>query len=280
MRIKVTADSTCDLSPEMIRDYDITIFSLYVRMGEDVYQDGVTIHPQDIFSQVEQGAPLPATAAVNSEDYRKGFAELSPLYDAVIHISLGSGFSSCCQNATIAAEEFPNVYVIDSANLSTGQGLVVMEAVRLSKQGLDGADIAAKLNELVPKVEASFLLDRLDYMQKGGRCSMVAMLGANLLRLKPCIEVQNGEMKLVEKFRGPFPKCISEYCRKRLENRQDLQDGMVFITHPDASQKAVDAAREAVETYGNFANIYETHAGCTISSHCGPNTLGILFIRK
>lgn len=278
--IKITSDSTCDLSPELIRDYDIGIAPLYINKGDETFRDGVDIFPADIFRHVDAGGDITTTSAVNLADYIAFFEPLSREYDAVIHINISADFSACYQNACMAAREFTNVFVVDSRNLSSGHGHVVVEAAKLARAGLDPRAICDQLNDLTGRVEASFILDRLDYMRKGGRCSAVTALGANLLKLKPCIEVVDGKMRVGKKYRGAFEKCIREYVRDRLDGRGDIVYERIFITHPAAAQSAVDAAREAVAQYAHFTEVIETHAGCTVSSHCGPNTLGVLFIRK
>lgn len=279
MSIKITSDSTSDLSPELLERYDITLLPLYVSVGEDTFRDGVDVKPDDLFAYVERSGTLPSTAAVNVADYEKRFAEFAADHEAVIHITISSDFSSCYQNACIAAEEFDNVYVVDSRNLSTGHGHVVMEAALAAERGMSAPDIVDYLNDLAGRVEASFILDRLDYMVKGGRCSMVTALGANLLKLKPCIEVVDGKMKVVKKYRGAFSKVLQDYVRDRLDGRDDVIYDRIFITHTPCPDGTVEAVREAIGRYAKFTDVIETTAGCTISCHCGPNTLGILFIR-
>lgn len=280
MRIKVTSDSTCDLSPELLSRYDITLIPLSVIMGGKSYQDGVDIHPADIFAHVENGGALCSTAAVNVEDYRARFSEFSPQYDAVIHITIGSGFSACYQNASIASSSFSNVYVVDSMNLSTGQGHLVVEAAQLAFQGMSALEICSRLNAMRSRVEASFIMDRLEYMQKGGRCSSVMALGGKLLKIKPCIAVQDGAMRMVDKYRGNFAKCVEKYVKDQLKDRKDLRLDRIFITHTPVDAEAVSAARETILKYAPFVEIYETMAGCTVSCHCGPGTLGVLFITR
>lgn len=194
MKIKITSDSTCDLSPELLRENDIELFPLFINKGDESFRDGVDIQPADIFAHVAAGGALCSTAAVPVGVFHDRFAELAKEYDAVFHVNIGSGFSASHQNAVLAAEDLPNVYVIDSRNLSTGQGHVVLEACRLAKTATDPEEMYRQLNAFAPTVDASFLLDRLDYMVKGGRCSSVVALGANLLRLKPCIEVVDNKM--------------------------------------------------------------------------------------
>ena len=280
MAIKITSDSTCDLSPELLARYDIFLTPLYVIMDGKTYRDGVDIHPEDIFRHVDNGGKLCSTSAVNMEDYRECFARFSPQYDAVIHITIGSGFSTCYQNASIAAAGFPNVYVVDSQNLSSGQGHLVVEAAQLAEKGMSAVEIFSRLQEMRGRVEASFVLDRRDYMQKGGRCSTATALGANLLRIKPCIEVRGGAMGVEEKYRGKLTHCIEKYVKDRLKDRKGVRPDRIFITHAAAPQEAVEAARAAIEKYASFAEIIETHAGCTVSCHCGPGTLGVLFINE
>lgn len=279
MSIKITSDSTCDLPEELLERFDITLLPLYVSVGEDTYRDGVDIQPADLFAYVERRGTLPSTAAVNVADYAKCFAEFSAEREAVIHITISSEFSSCYQNACIAAEEFDNVYVVDSRNLSCGHGLVVVEAALAAQRGMAAPEIVELLHDLTGRVEASFLLERLDYMVKGGRCSMVAALGANLLKLKPCIEVVDGKMKVVKKYRGAYQKVFQEYVRDRLSGREDICHDRIFIAHTEGSHAELEVLRGAVAEYGKFAETYETVAGCTISCHCGPHTAGILFIR-
>lgn len=280
MSIKITADSTCDLSPELVQFYNVEIFPLSIIQDGEARKDGLEITPDDIFRHVDGGGALPTTAAVSVGDYQDRFAVLSAQYEAVIHINISADFSSCYQNACIAAEEFNNVYAVDSRNLSTGHGHVVIEAVLAARRGMGAEDLVEYLKELTKRVESSFIMDRLDYMVKGGRCSTVTMLGANLLRLKPCIEVRDGTMGVVRKYRGSFEKCLREYIKERLEGREDLVHDRIFITHSTASEETVRMVREEIAKYAQFTQVLETRVGCTVCSHCGPGTLGILFIRS
>ena len=280
MSIKITSDSTSDLSPTLLEQYDITVLPLYVTMGEQTCQDGVDARPEDLFAYVERTGSLPTTAAVNVADYHDCFAQFSPRHEAVIHITISSDFSSCYQNACVAAEGFSNVYVVDSRNLSTGHGLVVLEAALAAQRGEQPEAIVAHLNEVAGQVEASFVVDKLDYLVKGGRCSSAAALGANLLKLKPCIEVVDGRMKVGKKYRGNYDKVLLQYVRERLDGRDDLALDRIFVTHTPCRPETVEAVKAEIQTYAPFSEIIETTAGCTISSHCGPNTLGIQFLRS
>jgi len=280
MNIKILADSTCDLPAQLLLEHDITLVPLTVVKGDEQFQDGVTITPAEIFAHVAAGGGLCSTAAVSIGEYSDLFEKYSREYDGVLHINIGSGFSACHQNALLAAEEFDNVGVLDSRNLSTGQGLVVLEACRLAKE-LDSLDaILARLEAFRGKVEASFLVDKLDYLVKGGRCSSAAALGSNLLSLKPCIEVKDGKMSVGKKYRGSYSKCLATYVRERLTGREDIDSKTLFLTYTTVSDDCRTAVTQALAEHGSFETIYEGTAGCTVSCHCGPDTLGILFVRK
>ncbi len=280
MKIKILSDSTCDLSPAQLAQHDISLARLTTIKNGEAFIDGETITPADIFAHVSAGGNLCSTTAVNVGEYEELFEKYAQEYDGVIHINIGSGFSSCYQNACLAAEEFPNVRVIDSQNLSTGQGHVVLEACRLAKTCGNLDEIAEKLKDFATRVEASFVLDQLAYMAKGGRCSSVAALGANLLGLKPCIEVKNGKMGVVKKYRGSYAKCLASYVKDRLADREDIIRSELFITYTPVPEDCLAAVKDAVNQYGDFETVYETQAGCTVSCHCGPGTLGVLFVRK
>ena len=198
----------------------------------------------------------------------------------MLHITIGSGFSSCFQNACIAAQEFDNVAVVDSMNLSTGQGLVVLEACRLAKECNSLEELREKVQTFTSRVEASFLVDKLNYLVKGGRCSAAAALGANLLNLKPCIEVRDGKMIVVKKYRGNYAKCLANYVKDRLDGRDDLTREILFVTKTPVTDECHAAVMEAIDQCPAFETMYETNAGCTVSCHCGPGTLGVLFVRK
>ena len=280
MNFKITSDSTCDLSKELLEKYNITIAPLTVIKNGENYSDGITITPDEIFAHVAAGGDLCSTTAVNVGEYEDFFRKFSPEYDGVLHINIGAGFSCSYQNATLAAEEFENVRTIDSMNLSTGQGLVVLKACELAQECQSLEELQEKVQAFTARIEASFLLDQLAYMVKGGRCSSAAALGANLLNLKPCIEVKDGKMGVVKKYRGNYAKCLASYVKDRLADREDLDRKHLFVTHTPVTEACEEAVKNAVDAYGNFENIYWTEAGCTVSCHCGPGTLGVLFVRK
>ncbi|NLL49217.1 MAG: DegV family protein [Firmicutes bacterium] len=276
--IRVSSDSTCDLSPQMIEELDIAITPLSITVGDQVFMDGVDIRPDNIFHYVEQGKTC-VTGAVNVYEYQKHFQKLTEKGDRVIHISLGSGFSSCYNHAILAARDFPGVEVVNSQSLSTGSGHLVYEAALLAQEGLELEEIKARLEALRTKIDASFIIDQLDYLAKGGRCSSITAQGARILRLKPSIEVRNGAMIVGRKYRGTFEKALRLYVLDRLEDPASLDPSRMFITHAGCDPQIIAMVQALVEEHGDFAQILVTEAGCTISNHCGPNTLGVLFKR-
>lgn len=280
MKIKVTADSTCDLPATLLEKYQIDLVPLIVMKEDEEFLDNVTITPHDIFQHVAGGGSICTTAARSASVYQELFAKYAGDFEGVIHISLGSGFSSSCQNAFIAAQKFPNVRVVDSQNLCCGQGLLVLKACELAEAGTDLGEIVRRLEAYIPMVETSFVLDRLDYMAKGGRCSMVTALGANLLNLKPCIELRNGKMSVGKKYRGHFDKCLTSYVRDCLLNREDIDRSKLVLVYTEIDPAILTAVRDTLSQCGEFEVVYEAVAGCTISCHCGPNTLGVIFARK
>lgn len=280
MKVKITSDSTCDLSPELIEKYDIAITPLSVHCGDKVGRDGVEITPETIYDYVDASGQLPRTSAVNVFDYVREFRHWRQQGYSIVHFCISSDFSSSHQNACIAAADIGQVYVVDSRNLSTGQGLLVLHGAELAAAGQTAEEIQKACTDLAPQVEASFVIDRLDYLYKGGRCSALSAFGGNLLKLKPCIEVKDGKMGVAKKYRGKYAKCLANYVKDRLDGRDDLDDGILFITHTGVSDECHEAVMEAVSTYGHFHKVYETLAGCTVSCHCGPGTLGVLFVRK
>lgn len=280
MNIKIISDSTCDLPMSLAEQYNVTMSPLTIIKDGESFKDNVTITPAEIFAHVAAGGSLCSTAAGNMADYQDLFAQYTNDYDGVLHISLGSGFSSSYQNACLAADEFDNVKVVDSQNLSTGQALVVLYACKQAQSCETLDQLHADVQAYTSRVEASFLLNRLDYMVKGGRCSAAAALGANLLNLKPCIEVRNGKMGVVKKYRGNYAKCLANYVKDRLDGRDDLVGDTLFLTYTTVTDDCRQAVVDAIAQYGSFEEMIEGTAGCTVSCHCGPETLGILFVRK
>ena len=245
-------------------------------LGERSGIDG-DITPEDIFQFVDETGVLPKTSAINEFQYDQHFSKLLKNHDAVIHISLSSSISSACLNAAHAASIMHNVFVIDSKSLSTGIALLAIYARKLVDQGLDVKEVAVKVKERVPFVQASFVINSLNYLYKGGRCSGLAMFSAAVFRIKPQIVVQNGKMVPQKKYHGRSEACVANYCKETLAEFNNPDKSIAFVTHSHATPEMVEIAKKSLMDAG-FKTIYETIAQATITSHCGPKTLGILFI--
>ena len=278
--IKITTDSTCDLPEALLREYDITVLPLGIVKGEGLFRDGVDIHPADIAAHVDAGGAITTTNAVNTADYLDCFSRLLKTCDAVVHVNLGSKISSCHQNARIAAAELSNVYVADSDNITVGMGELVLRAAQAARAGHTPEEILAELEDLRRRMEVSFVLDRLDYMKRGGRCSAVTAIGANLLKLHPCIEVVDGKLAVTKKYRGSMERVVSDYLHDRLDGRDDIDTERIWLVDSAFGPELADAARAVLQADGRFGEILESKAGCTIFSHCGPNTVGLAILRR
>ena len=281
MKVKIISDSTCDLSKDIIAKYDIAVVPLYVVINEETKKDGIDASPEDIYEYVEKNGKLPTTSAANLGDYLDVFKYWREQGYEIVHFNISGEFSSSYRNACLAAEEIDGVYVVDSRNLSTGQGLVVLHGAEMAMNGCSAKEIYESCTDITSKVEASFVVDSIDYLYKGGRCSALAAFGANLLKLKPCIEVKNGKMDPGKKYRGNISRVMINYVIDRLSGRDDIDKHRVFITHTKCEKEDVENVRaKLMELCPDFEEILETTAGCTVTTHCGPNTLGILFVRK
>lgn len=280
-KVKIISDSTSDLSKELYEKYDVSVIPLPVTLGTDSFLDGISVTPEDLYNYYNTTKKLPKTAAPAAFTYREEFEKWTSQGYAIICFTIGSGFSVSNTNARMAAEDLEDVYVIDPKNLSTGIGLMIVQAAEWAEEGVPAKEIAARLEVMRDKVEASFVINNLEFLWKGGRCSGVTALGANVLRLKPCIEVVDGKMSVGKKYRGNLSACLKNYVKDRLAGRTDIDTHRLFITHSGMDQSdLVPAVWEAVEQYQHFDEILFTHANCTVCTHCGPNTLGILFVRK
>ena len=278
--IRITCDSTCDLTAALYETYRVQPVPLGVSLGDDFRRDGVNIKPQDIYDYAAATGSLPKTSAISVGEYEELFRSLTAQGDSVIHINLSSELSASHQNACLAAQMVGNVYVVDSRNLSSGSGHLVLIARELADQGKSPQEIVKALEDARDKLDVSFVLQTLEYLHMGGRCSGVAAFGANLMKLRPEIEVVNGKMQVGSKYRGTMEKTILAYIRGRLEGRTDIDCGRIFITHSGVPQDIEDKAVALVKELQPFREVLVTSAGCTISSHCGPNCLGVLFLRK
>ena len=280
MKIKISADSTCDLSPELIERYHIGITPLYIIRGEETLRDGIDVRPEELYEYANVTGKLCKTAAVNVSDYLAYFAACREEYDAVIHFTISSDMSACYQNACIAAAEFTNVYPVDSRNLSTGIGHLVLDAAEMAEQGMDAADIASALEKKREKLDVSFVIDTLEYLKRGGRCSALVAMSANLLHLKPCIEVKDGKMGVGHKYRGKLEKCYVQYIEERLKGRDDIDCHRIFITDSGCDEATWRELERVVRACQPFEEVIHTRDGCTVSNHCGPGCMGILYYHK
>ncbi len=279
--IRITADSTCDLSPELLQQYGIDTLPLYVVLDGQAYKDGVEMTPDELYAWVKANRKLGSTAAINVDEYLTFFTEKRKSCDTVIHFTISSEMSSCYQNACIAAAEVGGVYVMDSRNLSTGIGLQVLRACELAEQGMAAEVIVSYLREMAGRVDATFVPESLEFLKMGGRCSAATALSASLLRIKPCIQVREGSMVVGKKYTGSMENVLMKYIGDRLGDLEKVDLSRVFITHSGMSDPAlVDKVKDAVLAIAPFEDVQVTRAGCTVSMHCGPNTLGVLFCKK
>jgi len=281
-KILLSADSTCDISGELLARTKVNLFPMHIILGENSYDDGVDIRPDDIYANFKATGKLPKTAAINTQEYIDKFKPyIDDGYD-VIHISLGSALSSSYQNCVTAAEQLGHLYPIDSCNLSSGSGHLVIEAADRIRKGMEVTEIVKEVKELVPKCHASFVIDKLDYLRAGGRCSTLAMLGANLLQLKPCILVDNkdGSMTVGKKYRGRLDKVLLSYVHDQLSAYENIRSSRIFITHAGIDPKYINMIKEEIDKLSYFSEVFIERASCTISSHCGPGTIGVLFMTE
>ncbi|MBR5968008.1 MAG: DegV family protein [Lachnospiraceae bacterium] len=279
--VRILADSTCDLSKELTERYSIGIIPLYVRLGDDEYLDGVNITPADLYKWSDEHGQTPKTAAPGIEDISK---LLDPAgTDEYIIFTISSSMSASFNNSRLAAENMEmtdRVHVIDSANLSTGIGLQVIRAAELAAEGKTAAEIVAEIEAIKDKVRASFVIDTLVYLHRGGRCSGMAALVGSVLKIHPRIAVADGAMHPEQKYRGSSRKYVLEYVKDMEQDLLHARKDRVFITHSPCDRAVIDSVREYLESLHHFDEILETDAGSVVSSHCGPGTLGVLFIAE
>lgn len=281
--VKIISDSTCDLSPELVAKYDIDILPLHILLGEDEFEDGKTITPEQIFKWADEHKTTPKTSAPSLEKAIELFRPYVEEKREIVCFSISSSMSTSGNVMRLAAEELEAsalITVIDSANLSTGIGHLVIEAAIMAKNGKTAAEISAAIEELKPLVRASFIVDTLIYLYRGGRCNAVAAMAGSVLKLHPKIVVENGAMDASKKYRGKLATVILSYVKDMEEALKKARPDRVFITHSGCDTEIVNAVRSYLESLGVFQEILETRAGGVISSHCGPGTLGVLFIAQ
>ena len=281
--VKIISDSTCDLSPELIAKYDIDILPLHILLGEDEYEDGRNITPQQIYDWSDTHKTTPKTSAPSLAEAIELFRPYIEEKREIVCFSISGSMSTSGNVMRLAAEELEAsdlVTVIDSANLSTGIGLLVIEAAIMAGKGQSAAEIIAAIEVLKPKVRASFVVDTLTYLYRGGRCNAVSAMAGGVLRLHPKIVVENGAMDASKKYRGKINSVIMSYVKDMEEDLKSARPERVFITHSGCDRDTVNAVRSYLESFGIFHELLETRAGGVVSSHCGPGTLGVLFIAK
>ncbi len=279
-KIQICCDSSCDLGPELCERYSIILNPFRITLGDESFVDGVEISPDELYAYHDRTGTLPKTSATNMAEHMDFFEKQLENAEEVIFFTISSKMSVNNHAANLAAEELDNVYVVDSGNLSTGVGLLLIAAAEMAEQGLSAKEIVEKVEALRANVNASFVIDSLEYLHKGGRCSSVAALGANLLKLKPCIEVVNGSMGVSKKYRGRFADVLKSYAAERLENKENIITDHIFITHAGVDEEIINAVTEVINSTIEYKELHVTRAGATVSVHCGRNTLGILFLQN
>lgn len=275
--VMITADSTCDLSPELLERYQIRTIPLTILLGEESYFDG-EFTPADMYRRYRLDGTLPKTAAPGLQEYFDFFAPKVREGYEFVHLSISSELSGSFNTARLVAGELDGIHVVDSRQLSTGLGLLAIEGAECRERGMGAAEIAEHLRALTNKVETSFVLDTLEFMRKGGRCSGVAALGANLLQLKPALEMRDGKLQVYKKYRGQIRHVYRQYIHERLAGRK-VRPGHVFLTESgEVDEQTLAELEQLVRDSIEVEEIHHTIAGCTVSSHCGPKTLGVLFL--
>lgn len=277
-KIKIISDSTSDLPKELLEQYQIEIVPLIVSLGSKALQDGVTVFPDDLYRYYQETRQMPKTAAPSPAAFGGRFRYWTDWGYAVICFTISSEFSASYANARLAAADFADVFVVDSRNLTTGIGLLVLRAAELAAQGAAAADVFDEIQAMREKIRTSFVIDTLQYLWKGGRCSGVTALGANLLHLRPCIEVESGKMVVTKKYRGTLQTCVLHYLDDKLAGRTDIDLRRAFLTHSGMTDESmIKAARKHILRLQKFDQLLIARAGSTISTHCGPNTMSIVF---
>lgn len=279
-RILITADSTTDLTPDLIERYGVKILPLGITLGDVTYKDGVDVTPEDIRTYYKETGLLPKTSSPNLGDTEDFFRQYTEKGFSIVHFSLSSALSSSYSNACLAAQSFDNVFVVDTENLSFGGGILVVEAAKMAERGMDAEAIADACRSLAKRVDTTFVIDSLEFLHKGGRCSALSVLGANLLKIKPCIAVRNGSMNIAEKYRGKFEKVVRDYLFDLLGDRSDIEPGGIHVFHAGCTDEVVRVTEDTVKEILGTDDVTIPRAGCTIFSHCGPDTVGIFLLRK
>ena len=283
MSVKIISDSTCDLSKELIEKYNVDILPLHIVLGEVEYKDGEEISPDKIYEWADANKTTPKTSAIAITDVMDTYEKWLKEYDEIVIFSISGKMSTTVNVMRMGAEELEmedRIFVVDSENLSTGSGLLVIEAAIMAQEGKSANEIVACLKELKPRVKASFVVDTLTYLHRGGRCSGVAALAGSALKLHPKIVVEDGAMKPDKKYRGKMKKVILDYTKEMEPQFLAAKKDRVFITHSGCETEVLESVQEYLDSLHYFDEILVTRAGGVISSHCGPGTLGVLFIEN
>ena len=277
----ISADSTCDLSPELRERYNIKMLPLTITLGEESFPDDGRFTAEHLYARYRADGTLPQTSAPNLQEFLDFYGPYIERGSEVVHLSISEELSLTATNARLAAQEFPpgSFYPVDSRMLSTGVGLLAIEGAERRDEGMSAAEIAVHLEALTEKVETSFVLDTLAFMAKGGRCSNFAALGANLLKLKPALEMKDGKLGVYKKYRGGIESVYKQYIAERLAGKR-VRPGHVVLTESGGISEETLVELEALirETVPEVKEIHHTTAGCTVSTHCGPKTMGVLFL--
>ncbi len=279
-KVAITTESTVDLTAELLEKYNITVIPLGIEMDGQILLDGIDAKPDDLYDYYARTGKLAHTSAASIGEYEDLFRSLTEQGYDVVHVALADFLSCTQQNARMAAEEFDNVYIVNSKRLSTGIGLLAIRAAELANEGKSAEEIAKEVEELSYCADVSFVLDTLEYMCAGGRCSAVTKLGANLLKIKPQIVVYDDKMDSAKKYRGKLNNCRLQYIEEQLSNIDDIDTDRIFFTHSGMPQEEIDMMVEKIKSIADFKEVLVTRAGCVISCHCGPGCCGVLFLRK
>lgn len=277
-KVKIVADSTCDLSQELLDRYQIEVIPLPVNLGDKPCLDGVDVHPEDLFAYYKETGKLPTTSAPTPAYYEELYQKWTEEGYSVVHLSISLAFTVTHNIARMASESFPNIHPVDSRNISAGMGILAIQAAKLRDQGLAAAEIAEAVRGMTERVQTSFILDTLQFMYKGGRCTGVAALGANLLNLKPCIEVRDGSMEVGKKYRGKLGTVLEQYTEARLKDKNDIDLEQILIAQCGVDREILDRVVNKIKECQPFKEVLVLETGCSVSVHCGPNTLGLIYM--
>ncbi len=276
MKIAISSETACDLPKDFIDRFDIKILPYHIHIGDEVFNDG-DLPTEELFERADAKKTLPKTSAINEDEFERHFSKILESYDGIVHISLSSELTSATKNAENVAKRFKNVYVVDSRTLSTGIGVLALYACELAAKGLDAQEIAEKVREKTKYVQVSSVIERLDYLYKGGRCNSLVYLGANLLKIRPRIMIKDGFIGNDKKYRGNIVRVLEQYCRELLTEYNEPDPNCVFVVYTTATPEMIAVAKKVCEEFG-IKHIYESQAGGTVASHCGAHTLGLMYL--